>query len=87
MHGLLDAVGFVLEQIGEPADSRRLAALLHEKKAWRFDIEATEGMVQFRVQASIKRFGSRSQFIEVSEGVFGLRKWMSQKDFSERRAA
>jgi hypothetical protein len=87
MHGFLDAVAYVLEQLGEPADCRQLADLMQEKKAWRSDLQATENIVRFRLRADLKRFGNQSQFMEFSAEMYGLRKWARQARWPESRAA
>jgi DNA-directed RNA polymerase delta subunit len=71
IHTILDAIEFVLESQGEPQSPYWLASQMMEMRLWR----ASDHDVRAALERDIGKWGHRSQFVQVADDEWGLRKW------------
>lgn len=71
IHTILDAIEFILEDQGEPQSPYWLASQMMEMRLWR----ASEHDVRAALEKDFRKWGERSQFVQVADDEWALRKW------------
>ena len=71
IHTILDAIEFVLEELGEPQSPYWLSSQLMEGRLWR----ASEHDVRAALEKDMKEWGEKSQLIKVADDEYALRSW------------